>query len=65
MKTEGREALNSYYILYLYFRNFKNSSKIENRPNVKDSTGQFSDIILDTCMKFKIHPIKTVGEDRF
>ena len=63
MKTVGENAFYNYCILYHYFKNFKNSPKIQKWSDRQNSTSQASDI-LDTYIKFESYPTKTV-EDRF
>ena len=67
IKTVGGDAFYSYFILYHYFKNFKNSPKIQKivRSSKKENTSQVGDIILDTCIKFGSYPTKTVVGDRF
>ena len=68
IKTVGEEAFYSYYISYHYFKISKIRQKFKNSPIVKKkkkSTTQVSDIILEGCMQYENHPIKTVGEEAF
>ena len=65
IKTVGGDAFYSHYILYHYFKISKNRQKFKKSSMVKKNTSQMSDIILDACMKFQNHPIKTVGGDAF
>ena len=65
IKTVGGDAFYSYYILYHYLKNFKNSPKIQKKSDRQKSTSQVGDNILDTCNKFGSYPTKTVGGDRF
>ena len=37
----------------------------KNSPIVKKSTSQLCNIILEACMQYETHPIKTVGEESF
>ena len=65
MKTARVDAFITYRILYHYFKISKIRLKFKNRPIVKKSTSQVSDIVLNACIKFESYLTKTVGEDRF
>ena len=65
MKTVGEDAFCSYYISYNYFKISKIRQKFKNKPIVKKSTSQVANIAVNTCVKFKSNPLKTVGGDRF
>ena len=65
IKTVGKEAFYSYFILYHYFKISKNRQKFKNSLIVKKSTSQVNDIILGACMQFENYPIKTVGGEAF
>ena len=65
IKTVWEEAFYSYYISYHYFKISKIRQFFLKCPIVKKSTTQVSYIILEACMQYENHPIKTVGEEAF
>ena len=65
IKTVGEEAFYSYYTLYHYLKVSKILQKFKNSPIVRKRTTQVSAIILEACMQYESHPIKTVGEEAF
>ena len=57
-------SLTVYYTIISKISKIRQKKK-KNSPISKKSIRQVNDTILDACMKFKNHPIKSVGENIF